>query len=99
MHESSLFISKPVSLWLEMKEREDVWHLVAPACGLPLGTLFGGHWHPKEWWVLRPGCQWGPPTNEFRAFGVQPLAQEVTPDMWRELDYRILNFHLKFLCI
>ena len=28
----------------EMKEREDVWHLVAPACGLPLGTLC--------WWSL-----------------------------------------------
>ena len=91
MHESSLFISKPVSLWLEMKEREDVWHLVAPACGLPLGTLFGGHWHPKEWWVLRPGCQWGPPTNEFRAFGVQPLAQEVTSGLGVNMSSKTLG--------
>ena len=69
MHESSLFISKPVSLWLEMKEREDVWHLVGllatqrkdrNGCQGPqhqpvgyLLELFVGG-HWHPLWVLRP---------------------------------------------
>ena len=81
MHESSLFISKPVSLWLEMKEREDVWHLVAPACGLPLGTLCWWSLASKRMVGLKTRMPVGTVGPDHQQMSSGPLGPEVTQAM------------------